>query len=191
MRERVSGNSIQQIQRSENCHVDEKCSGADYAAEFLRRAFVSDGTEKDGSADVSVDDSSAFGELCLKPRKRLHMAGYGDLSSADRAEPASVPRRGYRIFQHVLYHSVFRGSRFYSGHPYQRFVQCSLCVFYLCAGQGKRACGTARIVSSKSAVTLSLLILVYCRNCVYYYVFYSAVLGGKRKKPAGSGTQNP
>ena len=51
--------------------------------------------------------------------------------------------------------------------------------------------GTARIVSSKSAVTLSLLILVYCRNCVYYYVFYSAVLGGKRKKPAGSGTQNP
>ena len=38
---------------------------------------------------------------------------------------------------------------------------------------------------------LLLLILVYCRNCVYYYVFYSAVLGGKRKKPAGSGTQNP
>ena len=110
--------------------MDEKCSGADYAAEFLRRVFVSDGTEKDGSADVSVDDSSAFGELCLKPRKRLHMAGYGDLSSADRAEPASVPRRGYRIFQHVLYHSVFRGSRFYSGHPYQRFVN-AVCAFFI------------------------------------------------------------
>ena len=68
MRERVSGNSIQQIQRSENCHVDEKCSGADYAAEFLRRAFVSDGTEKEGSADEFVVVFFVFVEMFFLPK---------------------------------------------------------------------------------------------------------------------------